>query len=219
MANQAPVPSELADRPNVVSAWAMMGQVLDDIQRVATGFHPMQTVSVVGYQTNKDYGQVSFADLLTKLPRVAWALTPEGFDNGGAGEVVSAFHDPVHSIGWISAAEQINVDDFMVYASWPDRTGLHYLALHEIGHTTDLGLQANLSLWSSYLARGGRPTAADYANTPEWTLNEQIVNGIAASFAQALGFPILPQPNPGFPPLVMVRNQGLEGQEPRTTGA
>jgi hypothetical protein len=180
--------------------WIEFGQLLDDIEAALMRLPRGTSWPIVG-TSGSEVGIVTLADFHHKFDNFSWSLTTEDYSavNGGVGAVVSHIDDRV----WQGAAEEINAANFVNYVDRPERTGATYLALHEVAHTTDLGLRLNTVLYDEFIHGGGAKD--QYPNSSQWWYNERTANRIALQVANAIRFPILNNPTGGYNLDVMIR--------------
>jgi hypothetical protein len=184
--------------------WTAFAQLLDEIA-AALGRLPSGTSWPIIGRSAMEIGAVTLADFNHKFDNFSWSLTDRDYSavNGGVGQVVSRFEGKV----WRSAAEEIRASDFATYMSHSERRGATYLALHEVAHTTELGIQYNLMLFDQFIHGGGSPD--QYPRSYQWWYNERIANRIALTVADAIHFPILSDPTGGYNLDVVLRQMEI----------
>ena len=141
-------------------------------------------------------GVVEGRDVKRKFANITWSLATGGVTNGGVGEIESRFSVPGELASWTSARAAVQASGLVGYGLWHD-LGLHYLALHETAHVTQLGLETWYGCWNDFQATGQASGA--YAGSAQWTYNEQVANQIAKVVGAWIAFDEIPTPNPGFP--------------------
>lgn len=173
--------------------WSAFEDLLDDIETALRQLPNDSFWPIIG-RSGLQLGVVTSEDFLAKFGNFSWSLVQRDFTgvNGGVGQVVSRFEHGE----WVSAAEEINAADFETYMHWPERRGATYLALHEVAHTSDLGIRTNIMAYDRFIHGGGQPD--QYSRSSDWWYNERIANRIALTIADAIQFPILNNPTGGY---------------------
>jgi len=181
-------------------SWTAFAQLLGQIAAALENLRQDAIWPIVG-TSGRHIGDVSVADFEHKFGNISWTLTDKDYSdlNGGVGAVVSRFEGGV----WQNAAQEIRASDFAVYMRRRELRGATYLALHETAHTTELGLQLNNMLFDQFIQRGGDPNR--YPQSSQWLYNEATANLIARTVAEAIDFPIMPDPTGGFPSIMIRR--------------
>lgn len=195
---QRPLTPDQMQVVGIPAFWARFGDYLTLIDRRLNEMPNHISFSIRGF-SGQTYGLLTVPDLRHKFANISWRLTGGSFDNGGVGQIVSKFADPINRTGWLSAEQETNIANFKAYAIQVQETGLIYLALHEAAHVTEPGIRVWSDSWSSHQQANG--TKDNYPNSPPWNYNEQFANSIVAAVCDGLDL-TRPRfhPNPGYLP-------------------
>ena len=197
-----PLPANLSA---YAAQWTSYGQLLGEIE-AALGALPSATAWPIEGNGGIVIGVVELRDYFRKFTNFTWSLTGKSYSalNGGVGQVVSTLDKHRN---WLSAAEEINAASFATYMSHPKLTGATYLALHEVAHTTELGLRTDKFANDLFHDRHGK--RSEWPESPEWYYNERVANRIALTVATAIGLPVLEKPHGGYTFDVLIRKMEI----------
>jgi len=185
--------------------WTAFGDLLDAVERALAAL-PSATAWPIESNGGTVIGTVTLQDYFRKFTNFTWTLTDKSYSalNGGVGAVVSRFD--THR-NWVSAAEEINAENFAKYMAHPKLRGATYLALHEVAHTTELGIRTDRFANDLFRERKGK--RSEWPESPEWYYNERVANRIALTVADALGLPVLDKPYGGYTFDVLIRKMEI----------
>lgn len=211
-----PLPEELNSNEKLADRWKRFGEILEELDSGLTAIAG-KTFEIWGSGGGNWIGEVSSKDFVHKIRNISWSLTSGTYANGGVGQVASSWGDKDRKT-WLSAKQEINADSFLVYASHPHDQGLYYLAAHETGHVSDLGLATGEKCAKEYRERTADDKFTHYPASAEWAYNEAVANIIAKRVCGSLGYPVLPNPVAGYSISMMPKWLHGYWHAKRTTG-
>lgn len=190
------LPEELSSNKELGERWTRFTEILDKLEAGLSEADD-KSFEIWGSGGGDWIGEVSSKDFVHKIKNMSWSLTIKEYANGGVGQVASKWSDKGRKT-WLSADQEINVKGFLIYASHPHDQGLYYLAAHETGHVSDLGLAVGEKCAKEYRERTADKKYTHYPASAEWAYNEAVANIIAKRVCGSLGYPVLPNPVAGY---------------------